>query len=220
MAKLTLSEAARACNVARTTIQRAVKTGRLSLDAEHQVDTAELLRIGYQLDAAVLHAATPELRVPLFQPARHRGYVVYIIATTTEAPICKIGMTRNLPRRLQALQSATPQAMTVVHAWPIESYCAAQHLERKLHSMAARFRVRGEWFALSPSDVLTMWSLTSERDALITDVHTFRHALAQIRHAWQQANEALTSCFAQLSHLEQRWGSAIEQCIPTAEGKV
>jgi hypothetical protein len=44
-------------NVARTTIQRAVKTGRLSLDAEHRVDTAELLRIGYQLDAAALHAA-------------------------------------------------------------------------------------------------------------------------------------------------------------------
>ena len=55
--KLTLSEAARACQVARTTIQRAVKTGRLSLDAEHCVDTAELLRVGYALDAAVLHAA-------------------------------------------------------------------------------------------------------------------------------------------------------------------
>ena len=60
MAKLTLSEAARACNVARTTIQRAVKTGRLSLDAEHRIDTAELLRVGYQLDAAVLHAATQQ----------------------------------------------------------------------------------------------------------------------------------------------------------------
>jgi predicted DNA-binding protein (UPF0251 family) len=32
MAKLTLSEAARACKVSRTTIQRAVKAGRLSLD--------------------------------------------------------------------------------------------------------------------------------------------------------------------------------------------
>ncbi|HSX82887.1 MAG TPA: hypothetical protein VLQ80_30545 [Candidatus Saccharimonadia bacterium] len=60
MAKLTLSEAARACHVARTTIQRAVKTGRLSLDAEHCVDTSELLRIGYQLDAAALHAATQQ----------------------------------------------------------------------------------------------------------------------------------------------------------------
>jgi hypothetical protein len=61
MAKLTISEAARACNVARTTIQRAVKTGRLSLDAEHRVDTAELLRIGYQLDAAALHAAAQQV---------------------------------------------------------------------------------------------------------------------------------------------------------------
>src|SRR5438477_4284231 len=60
MAKLTLSEAARACGVARTTIQRAVKTGRLSLDAEHQVDTAELLRVGFQVDAAVLHAASQQ----------------------------------------------------------------------------------------------------------------------------------------------------------------
>ena len=58
MAKLTISEAARACHIARTTLQRAVKTGRLSLDAEHRVDTAELLRVGYQLDAAVLHAAS------------------------------------------------------------------------------------------------------------------------------------------------------------------
>ncbi len=69
MAKLTLSEAARACNVARTTIQRAVKTGRLSLDAEHRVDTAELLRVGYQLDAAVLHAASQQFTAPTQQNA-------------------------------------------------------------------------------------------------------------------------------------------------------
>jgi predicted RNase H-like nuclease (RuvC/YqgF family) len=69
MAKLTLSEAARACNVARTTIQRAVKTGRISLDAEHRVDTAELLRIGYQLDAAVLHAATQQFPMQTQQNA-------------------------------------------------------------------------------------------------------------------------------------------------------
>jgi hypothetical protein len=69
MAKLTLSEAARACKVARTTIQRAVKTGRLSLDAEHRIDTAELLRTGYQVDAAVLHAAPPPLPMQTQQNA-------------------------------------------------------------------------------------------------------------------------------------------------------
>ena len=69
MAKLTISDAARACNVARTTLQRAVKTGRLSLDAEHQIDTAELLRIGYHLDAAVLHAAAQQDAAPMQQDA-------------------------------------------------------------------------------------------------------------------------------------------------------
>jgi hypothetical protein len=52
MAKLTISDAARACRVARSTLQRAINAGRLSLDANHQVDTAELLRAGYTLHAA------------------------------------------------------------------------------------------------------------------------------------------------------------------------
>jgi len=69
MAKLTISDAARACHVARTTIQRAVKTGRLALDPDHCVDTAELLRVGYHLDAAVLHAASQQTSVAMQQDA-------------------------------------------------------------------------------------------------------------------------------------------------------
>ena len=52
MAKLTISDAARACRIARSTLQRAVQAGRLSLDPDHRVDTAELLRAGYTLHAA------------------------------------------------------------------------------------------------------------------------------------------------------------------------
>src|SRR5438105_13812905 len=52
MAKLTISDAARACRVARSTLQRAVNAGRLSLDADHRIDTAELMRAGYTLHAA------------------------------------------------------------------------------------------------------------------------------------------------------------------------
>ena len=72
MTKLSISEAARACGVARTTLQRAIRTGRLSLDTEHRVDTSELLRAGYQVDAAALHAVmqrdhavTPQNAAPL-----------------------------------------------------------------------------------------------------------------------------------------------------------
>src|SRR6266700_6006822 len=52
MAKLSISDAARACRVARSTLQRAINAGRLSLDPDHRVDTAELLRVGYTLHAA------------------------------------------------------------------------------------------------------------------------------------------------------------------------
>src|SRR5262245_28858793 len=57
MAKLTISDAARACRVARSTLQRAINAGRLSLDAEHRIDTAELMRAGYTLHAALQERA-------------------------------------------------------------------------------------------------------------------------------------------------------------------
>ena len=51
MAELTISEAAQACGVNRSTLQRAVQAGRLSLTQDHRVDTAELLRVGFTLHA-------------------------------------------------------------------------------------------------------------------------------------------------------------------------
>ena len=72
MAKLTISDAARACSVARSTLQRAVNAGRLSLDADHRVDTAELLRAGYTLHAA-RHDATRRTQQEALQDAAPRS---------------------------------------------------------------------------------------------------------------------------------------------------
>lgn len=52
MATLTIADAARCCRVARSTLQRAIQAGRLSLTQDHRADTAELLRAGYTLHAA------------------------------------------------------------------------------------------------------------------------------------------------------------------------
>jgi hypothetical protein len=69
MAKLTISDAARVAGVARSTLHRAIKTGRLSVDPDGHLDTAELLRAGYTLQgptpqahAPPLHDATPHAR--------------------------------------------------------------------------------------------------------------------------------------------------------------
>jgi hypothetical protein len=72
MAKLTISDAARACRVARSTLQRAVHAGRLSLDPDHHVDTAELIRAGYTLHAA-LQDETCRMRHAALQDAAPRS---------------------------------------------------------------------------------------------------------------------------------------------------
>jgi excisionase family DNA binding protein len=70
MAKLTISEAARVVGVARSTLHRAIQKGRISLDPDGRLDTAELLRCGYTLQgfaqqgpATVRQDATPHQSV-------------------------------------------------------------------------------------------------------------------------------------------------------------
>jgi hypothetical protein len=65
MAKLTIAVASRVAGVARSTLYRAIQTGRLSADPDGRVDTAELLRAGYTLQriaqqtkGVALHDAT------------------------------------------------------------------------------------------------------------------------------------------------------------------
>ena len=56
MAKLTVSDAARVAGVARSTLHRAIRAGRLSADADGRLDTAELLRAGYTLQGRTQQA--------------------------------------------------------------------------------------------------------------------------------------------------------------------
>ena len=62
MAKLTISDAARVAGVARSTLHRAIRTGRLSVDPDGHVDTAELLRAGYTLQRSTQQAAPGALQ--------------------------------------------------------------------------------------------------------------------------------------------------------------
>ena len=66
MAKLSITDASHVAGVARSTLYRAIQTGRLSADPDGRLDTAELLRAGYTLQRSAqqnkdvaLHHATP-----------------------------------------------------------------------------------------------------------------------------------------------------------------
>jgi hypothetical protein len=70
MAKLTISDASRVAGVARSTLHRAINAGRLSVDPDGHLDTAELLRAGYTLQGntqqekgGALQDATPRASV-------------------------------------------------------------------------------------------------------------------------------------------------------------
>jgi hypothetical protein len=56
MARLTIAEAARVAGVARSTLYRAIRDGRLSRDPDGVIDTSELLRAGFTLQNATPHA--------------------------------------------------------------------------------------------------------------------------------------------------------------------
>jgi hypothetical protein len=62
MAKLTISDASRVAGVARSTLHRAIHAGRLSVDADGRIDTAELLRAGYTLQRRTQQAPTGALQ--------------------------------------------------------------------------------------------------------------------------------------------------------------
>jgi hypothetical protein len=135
MAKLTLSDAARACGVARTTIQRAVKTGRLSLDAEHLVDTAELLRVGYQVDAAVLHAASQQ---PPRQTPQNAALTDSIPQRSDAAPL-EFQLLRQERDMLQQERNRLAQQVDVLLALHQTTQQQLTQAQQMLHEMQHRY---------------------------------------------------------------------------------
>jgi hypothetical protein len=135
MAKLTLSEAARACNVARTTIQRAVKTGRVSVDAEHRVDTAELLRVGYHLDAAVLHAASQQFAADVQQDAAPQR------STTQQQDVAaqELQLLRQERDALQRERDLLMQQVTMLHTMHQTTQQQLTQAQQMLHEMQHRY---------------------------------------------------------------------------------
>ena len=115
MAKLTISDAARVAGVARSTLHRAMHAGRLSVDADGRVDTAELLRAGYtlhgaphQVPATALQDATPPRRdtQQTHTPAETQG----LLALQQERDLLRLE--RDLLRReLDAAQTREQAAL-------------------------------------------------------------------------------------------------------------
>jgi hypothetical protein len=58
----------------------------------------------------------------------------------------KVGVTSNLERRLDMLQTAQFYELRVLSAWDAKSKAVAYRVESNVHHILRRERIRGEWF--------------------------------------------------------------------------
>src|SRR5882672_3699751 len=137
MAKLTISDAARVAGVARSTLHRAIHAGRLSVDADGRLDTAELLRAGYTLQRSVqqeksgaLQDATPRV-TDAHQPSAP-AEIQSLLAVQQERDLLR--MERDLlHRELEAAQPREQAALAREQEARDERQAARDREARLLH---------------------------------------------------------------------------------------
>jgi hypothetical protein len=126
MAKLTSSDVARACRVARRPRQRAVQAGRRSLDTDLRVDTAELLRAGDTRPAARPGAACRTRQAALQDAAPRSSSTRQDAAALAPSDVTLMQPTMAARERDNALRRAALDA------------AAAREEEARVQTQAAR----------------------------------------------------------------------------------
>lgn len=78
---------------------------------------------------------------------------IYFIVDDYDGPI-KIGISKNVDKRLSTLQTGNPRELKLM-AWIVTQGKSEDHeTEQKLHRFFSEYRVRGEWFSLTPDHIL------------------------------------------------------------------
>jgi hypothetical protein len=123
MAKLTISEAARVAGVARSTLHRAIQKGRMSLDPDGRLDTAELLRCGYTLQGV----APQERNISLQRATPQAPVAQRVLISASDLALQALQRERDL---LQQQLDATRDLLQSERAAALERERIAQERER------------------------------------------------------------------------------------------
>lgn len=128
-----------------------LKSRFVGYDVDGLVDeltAAGMLAIGPGMLAIGLHPRADETppHAPTFneleeRPPQKSG--VYVIQA---GDAFKIGVTRNLARRMKGVQTGSPHPLNLI--W-YKEFREAAVIEARLHSMLDQYRVSGEWFRCS-----------------------------------------------------------------------
>lgn len=94
--------------------------------------------------------ATPHLFDPRFD-----GGCLYILQLG-DTDIFKIGISIDVKRRMKELQRKSPLEIKLIRAWRGHDY---EYAESSLHYLFKNRRIRGEWFRLTPHDLLDIFNI-------------------------------------------------------------
>lgn len=75
----------------------------------------------------------------------HQVYFIYFILNEDSQAI-KIGLAKDLTKRLKALQTSSPAVLKLMKALQVNGAKEARDLEQSLHRQFADIRLTGEWF--------------------------------------------------------------------------
>ena len=73
-------------------------------------------------------------------------YVYFIRSGYDKKPPIKIGVAKNIERRLNSLQTANPEKLTLIASIECSSRSEAFNIESYLHNELNNRKIRGEWF--------------------------------------------------------------------------
>jgi len=104
--------------------------------------------------------------------------IVYAISGRDDRLI-KIGICKNLKKRLIGLQGGNPYKLKVIRQFIAED---AQRLEKVFHDLFSDFHVKGEWFKINAAGRRWIKSLKNE-NGQITDCQYYYHANDLSRHS-------------------------------------
>lgn len=97
--------------------------------------------------ASLAPAPYPQALHDSIAPMHGEGFVYLVYG---ESGLYKIGCTARLNNRVKQIGYETAQSVQLIHVIPAEDMLTC---EKYLHDLYAPFRIRGEWFSLSPAQV-------------------------------------------------------------------
>ena len=122
---------------------RVTELSQQAIAEKHKISKGVVNKLckGVERDCLPANRCTSATPIPNF---------VYLITAAQYTDIYKIGLTNDVARRLNDMQTGSPYTLYAMRSYAVENAVA---VEAMLHAFFHKKRIRGEWFNLSADDL-------------------------------------------------------------------